>query len=408
MKIVHVCTNYNGGAGKAAFRLHNALLNIGVDSTFVSLGKEPLTDDRGRKTVLLSWKTSFFLKIVRKIKKKLGIEHQFISSIRKLNSKLDCLITSLPISNLRLHKIKEIRDADIINLHGVTHILDYKSFFSKVQKPIVWTLHDIYPIAGIFHLKTDEMKNYTLAYDLDLEVFKYKLRAYKKYKKGGVISPSHWLKEESINRKVFTELSNYEIPNSVPNIYFDENEVDNASLRERYKISFGSVTLLFVSSDLSDKNKGVDLLLEALVLLKDFDIHLLIVGGGNQSLFDGYKKTTFGYVSDDAEMATIYNIADVFVLPSRDENLPNVLLESLACGTPVVSFKVGGMVQYIQEGVNGELANSLDGDSLAEAIIKAINNKRSYSRSLIKSKSFLKFNSNKQAQAYVEVYKSLL
>lgn len=404
MKIVHICTNYNGGAGKAAFRLHNALLNIGVDSVFASLGKQSLIDAKGNKTILLSWRMPFFLKIIRKIKKKLGLEHKFINRIRKLNPKLDCLITSLPISNLRLHKIKEIRDADIINLHGVAHILDYKIFFSKVQKPIVWTLHDIYPIAGIFHLRTDEIKNYAVAHDLDKEVFNYKLMAYKKYKEGVIIAPSHWLYEESITREVFQELAHYEIPNSIPEIYF--NTLDRTRIKEKFKIPSDAVTLLFVSSDLSDKNKGFDLLLEALQFLEEDNIHLLIVGGGDQSIFQGYKNTTFGYVSDDFEMATIFNLANLFVIPSRDENLPNVLLESMACGTPVVSYNLGGMAEHIQNGINGELANEINGKTLGKALNRAVRNINNYSREDIKAKAFLKFNGDIQATRYLEIYNS--
>ena len=406
MKVVHICTNYSGGAGKAAFRLHNALLNKGVDSAFVSLGKQSLIDGKGNKTILLNWKTPFFFKVIRKIKKKLGVEHPFNTKIRKLNSKLDCLITSLPISTLRLHKIKEIRDADIVNLHGVTHILDYKTFFSKIKKPVVWTLHDINPIAGIFHLRTDEAKNDSIAHNLDKEVLNYKLKAYKKYKEGVIVAPSLWLSDESIKRNVFRELSKYEIPNSVPDVYF--NTIDRISLKERNEIVSNAVTLLFVSSDLSDQNKGFDLLLEALQFLEGDNIHLLVVGGGDQSLFQRYKNTSFGYVSDDVEMANIYNLADLFVLPSRDENLPNVLLESLACGTPVVSFKVGGMLQYVQEGFNGELAKELDGKSLGEAINKAIKNRSNYSREFIKADAFLKFNGNLQATKYLAIYNSFL
>lgn len=404
MKIVHISTNYNGGAGKAAFRLHNALLNKGVDSIFVSLGKKPLIDEKGNKTVLLNLESPFFLKVVKKIKKKIGLEHQFSTRIRKLNSKLDCLITSLPISNYHLHKIKEISDADIINLHGVTHILDYKTFFNKVKKPIVWTLHDIYPIAGIFHLRTDEIKNYEVAHKLDEDVFNYKLRAYKKYKKGAIVAPSNWLKNESLKRNVFGELPNYEIPNSIPDVYF--TIIDRVCLKTKYGIMSNITTLLFVSSDLNDKNKGLDLLLEALQFLQEDNIHLLIVGSGDQSIFKRYKNTTFGYVSDDVEMANIYNLADLFVIPSRDENLPNVLLESMACGTPVVSFNIGGMAEYIKSGINGELAKELDGKSLAEALKQAVSNRNNYSREDIKASAFLKFNQNIQATEYLEIYNS--
>ncbi|NIJ45426.1 glycosyltransferase involved in cell wall biosynthesis [Wenyingzhuangia heitensis] len=405
MKVVQICTNYKGGAGKAAFRLHNALLKNGVDSVFISLGKVPLIDIKGNKSILINTSTSLFRRVVHRIKKKLKLEHRFILELRSINPNLECLLTSLPFSKIKLHIIKEIKNADIVNIHGVTHILDYKFFFNKIKAPIVWTLHDINPIAGLFHLRTDEENNKIVANSLNEKVIDYKKSIYNNIKNGAIITPSNWLYKESIKRNMFKWFFYYEIANSIPSSYFKTK--DRNVLRERHNIASNIITLLFVSSDLKDKNKGFDLLLEALECIKKDNIQLLIVGDGDVSVFNKYQILNFGYISKDEEMINIFNMADIFILPSRDENLPNVLLESLACGTPVVSFNIGGMPQYIKIGINGEIASEMTGESLGEAISLSIKNKNNYSRELIKDFACSNFNENKQATEYIKIYNQL-
>lgn len=406
MKVVHICTNYKGGAGKAAFRLHNALLKKGIDSVFVSLGNSPLIDIKGNKSVLISTKQTLFKIIIKKIKKKLVIEHSFVSGLKSVKYKLVCMLTSLPLSEIKLHTIDEIKNADIINLHGVTHILNYKTFFNKIKVPIVWTLHDINPIAGIFHLRTDEDKNKNIAKHLDKKVSDYKLQIYNRIKKGAIVAPSKWLYDESVKRQMFKNLFHHEIANIVPSSYF--KNLDRNTLRKKQNILPNIITLLFVSSDLNDKNKGGDLLLEALKYIKKENIQLLIVGQGDDTIFNEYQTTNFGYISNDKDMINIFNMADIFILPSRDENLPNVLLESFACGTPVVSFDVGGMSQYIKTGVNGEIAKEITGDSLGKAINLSIKNINSYSRKSIKEYALANFNEDNQANKYINVYNQII
>jgi len=403
MKIIHISTNYTGGAGKAAFRLHNALLRKGIDSKFLSLGDTPLTDCLGNQTSLINTDISVFNKLKLKFRNAFLHQDGFKASLEEIRSKLECNLVSLPISNYLLSDLSQIKNADIINLHGVQHLLDYTTFFEKAQQPIVWTLHDINPISGLFHLRTDEVKNKEIANELNQKVLNYKKKCYKKINNGAIITPSKWLRNEAINRNVFDKWEHYQIPNLVAEAYYSLRNSSTAEAKETSK----KITLLFISSDIKDTNKGVDLFLQSLNYFDASKIKLHIVGKGNFDFNSDFETVHFGYVADDESMIAIYKQSDILILPSRDENLPNVLLESLFCGTPVVSFKVGGMQEYIIEGFNGELAEEMSGESLSFAIKKAIKNSGNYSREAIISNANDEFNEDKLVAEYCSIYQKL-
>ncbi|WP_219909604.1 glycosyltransferase [Flavobacterium magnum] len=372
----------------------------------MSFGDVPLLDVCNKPTTLISPNATFLTKVISKVRKKLQLFPYFEKKLKAIQSELEYNMVSLPLSEYDLFGIPEIAQSDIVHLHAVHGILDYKRFFSKLNKPLVWTLHDINPVSGIFHLRNDEVLNREKAGVLNEQVLKFKSLAYKLIKHGAVVAPSNWLYREAITRDVFCNVAYYEIPNAVPEMYFTKFAVN--TLMRQYGIKNSESKLLFAISDFRDKNKGIDLLIEAVRFVKNEHLRLLIVGNGDRSLFANYNCIDFGYVENDAEMANIYNLADIVILPSRDENLPNVLLESLSCGTPVVSFKVGGMEQYITNGFNGEMAEEITGPSLGKALQTAITSKHLYNRDHIRQAAYDCFSSHGPSEKYKNVYRSLL
>ena len=107
------------------------------------------------------------------------------------------------------------------------------------------------------------------------------------------------------------------------------------------------------------------------------------------------------------KIATAYNAADVFVLPSREDNLPNTMLESFACGTPIISFATGGMKEHIANTKNGILAKEISAVSLAKAISLFFEHKNNYTPSTIRAYAETHFSFKKQAQAYIQTYNSI-
>jgi glycosyltransferase involved in cell wall biosynthesis len=137
--------------------------------------------------------------------------------------------------------------------------------------------------------------------------------------------------------------------------------------------------VLFVSGYLDDPIKGYPFFEEALCRLasdpelRNLQVLLVGRGQGGERLKERYKVVEFGYVEDMSRMALIYAAADLYVMPSILDNLPSVILESMACGTPVVGFDTGGIPEMIAHGVNGLIAGNRDVSQLADhmgAILK--------------------------------------
>ncbi len=409
-KIVHITTSYKGGAGIAALRLHRALREAGVASAFLS--KDFTEDFEGNKI-----ENNFFAYsrpgTFRKIKNK--ITQLFFPSDRQnilkdynlTKAKINSEITTMPISNFSLHAHPLVREANLINLHWVGLILDYEKFFSAVKKPIVWTLHDMNPFLGLYHYQGDVDRNKNIASQLNNAVFEFKAKSIKRIINGAIVSPSHWLLEQAEFSKVF---SHFKVKKTIPNsidldIFTPQDRSD--SLRE-FGIAADELLLLFISDNLQNPRKGFGLLMDAFKKIS-IPLTVLIIGEGEiGALGKNIKTVPLGKVSSPQKMAKYYNLADVFILPSREDNLPNVILESFSCGTPVIGFKVGGMKEHIKEELNGILAENISAESLSRAIEKFHSNKEKYSAQKIREYAENHFSFKKQAEAYIQVYDTLL
>ncbi len=409
-KILHLTTSSKGGAGIAALRLHRALREAGIASAFLS--KDFTMDFEGNiiiDTFFNYKKPSLAQRAYRKLRLVL-----FPSSIQKitkylskLDSKLDYEILTLPFSSFHLSNHPLVQQADLINLHWVGGILDYSTFFENIEKPIVWTLHDMNPFLGLFHYGEDEETNERIVKDLDSEIKKIKAIALRNIHRGAIISPSSWMLQKAKESGVFENFLIQEtIPNSVDLKIFTIQ--DKELLRKKKGIPDTDFVLLFISHSTESRRKGLDLLLEALLFLDGFPITLITVGKGEViSPAKNIKMIPLGEVSSEIEMAQYYALADAFVLPSREDNLPNVMLEAFACGTPVIAFKNGGMQEHIMEGINGQLSPEPTGKSLSQTLNDLYKNKETYNREHIREYAENTFNFKKQAESYIEIYKKL-
>jgi glycosyltransferase involved in cell wall biosynthesis len=405
MKVLHITTSSKGGAGIAAFRLHQALCKNGVVSAFISTN---VSIDYNNKVVIDDFfdykKPSFLKKIINKFNYIFSIsnKHKLIREFHNLKPKMHCEIATLPFSNYKLHEHPLVKEADVINLHWIDGIIDYQSFFLSCKKPIVWTFHDMNPFQGIFHYHEDEIRNLEIAETFDAKIKKIKKSTFNYIEKGTFITPSKWLFQEANQSQVFTDFDKFHIPYSID---FDVFKLqDKISLRKEYAIKENEFVILFVSDNIENPRKGFDLLIESLAFLKDIVCTILIVGKGNIPLIDNLKIISFGEISSLSQMAVCYALADVFVLPSREDNLPNVMLESFACGTPMIGFNVGGIAEHTIESLTGILANELTGFSLAEAIVKFSETRQEYKRHKIRKYAQEHFNNKQQSELYTALY----
>jgi glycosyltransferase involved in cell wall biosynthesis len=409
MKVVQVTTSSKGGAGIAALRLHKALRQQGVLSAYISRDRTLNFDDKEIEDHFFNYQRPSALK---KVFKKLQIifnpsqAQKFKQELGGLESGMSYEIVTLPFSDLNPETHPLIAQADLVNLHWVGQLLDYQRFFSTFKKPIVWTLHDMNPFMGIFHYHGDEAQN-SMAKSLNDEVAGIKRKAVEKIKKGAIVSPSNWLLEAANNSHVFDHFQQrISIPNGIDLDIF--NSMQDRTIRDRFGIKENENVLLFNSAILENPRKGMDLILEAVEKLTS-PITLLMLGKGKvQTSNKAVKIIPLGFRDDPHEISACYAAADALLLPSREDNLPNTMLEAFATGTPVISFETGGMKEHISPGVNGVLAEGISGAALARAIEGFFADAENYDPGQIRKYAEENFSLSKQAKAYTKVYNHLL
>lgn len=408
MKVLHITRSSKGGAGIAALRLHQALSQDGVESAFISTN---LSIDYSNEVLIDDFFTYKRPSLLRKILNRgnlffsLSNKDKLIKEFGALEPKLDCEIATLPFSNYKLHEHPLVKAADIINLHWIDGIVDYPSFFLNCKKPMVWTFHDMNPFQGIFHYQDDEIRNLEIAKSFASNIKRIKKSSFDCIDKGTFVTPSKWLYQEAKQSKVFLNFNKVCISNSIDLGVFKLQ--DKIILRKQYAIASTELVLLFVSDSLDNPRKGFDLLLESLSFLKDLNCTILTVGKGNVPIIDNLKIRALGEINSASQMAACYALADVFILPSREDNLPNVMLESFGCGTPVVGFNVGGIAEHTIEGFTGVLANEITGFALAEAIIKFSDNKQEYKSHKIRKYAQDHFSNKQQSELYTAIYNKI-
>lgn len=408
IKVLHITTSSRGGAGIAALRLHNALTENGIASAYLSLN---LTIDFENKTVNDDFfrykKPSLFSKIVKKVRQKLfPTKRQIIESeFYELCKNMQFEIATLPFSNYPIHQHPLYKEATIINLHWIDGIVDYPSFFDVCDKPIVWTFHDMNPFLGIFHYKNDTVFNHNVSHVFDDKIRKLKKEAIDKIKNGCVVTPSRWLLDEAKNSRVFSHFQYQEIPNCIDLNVF--KCIENTSLRQLHSIKPNQFVMLFVADNIYNRRKGFDLLTEAISLLEDQNMLIVTIGKDSIKSQNGLKIISLGDIDSSQKMAECFALADVFVLPSREDNLPNVMLESFACGKPVVGFSIGGIAEHTIENKTGCLSSEISAIALKEALLKLKNNKQKYDSHMIRKYAEDNFHPMQQANAYASVYLKL-
>lgn len=371
MNILIVSTSdIYGGAAVAAFRLMHALQSCGDNVLMIVRDKQSNnsqvvpTGSKWSNKFNFYWERGIIFLQNRFSKKNLFD----VSIANRGNS-----ITELPI----------FKEADVIHLHwinqGMLSVDEVAKILSSGKK-VVWTLHDMWAFTGICH-HAGTCQNYTelcgncpyliasSQNDLSHWVFKKKEAA---YKNGSItfVACSNWLRELAIKSPLTRGHRVTSIPNPIDTKQYYPQ--DKLAVRKRLNLPEDRKIVLFATVKASDPRKGVDYLLEAsrLIAKHSTNIMYLIAGTHGEALVEklNLPAHTLGFVSPD-KMAEVYNAADLFVTPSLQENLPNTLMEAMACGTPCVGFNIGGIPEMISHKENGYLVKYKDAQDLANGIL---------------------------------------
>lgn len=410
MKILIVNTyDIHGGAARAAYRLHTALQSIGIESKMLVQFKDGCDD------AVLGPET--------KIQKAMGVLRRFLCNlpVKAYKRRNGTTFSLASIPHLSLASKINSADADLVHLHWLADGMMSIEDFGRIRKPIVWTLHDMWAFTGGCHYDGGCGK-YVYACgacpvlcslkkaDLSSRVFRRKVRTFSGLEEMTVVGVSRWLANIAQTSALLKNRPIINLPNPIDTQTFRPYEKAAAKSmislpRDKKVILFGAMNAT------SDRRKGFSLLSQALYQMQSKDVELAVFGTRRpQDEPDfGFPTHYLGRIYDDYFLPIVYSAADVLVVPSLQENLSNVVMEGLACGTPVVGFNVGGNPDMIDHGANGYLAEPNHQNDLARGIDWVLCHLAPHELSQrARRKALDNFDAKRVAQNYLGLYKAVL
>lgn len=372
MRILHVNhSDLIGGAARAAFRIHHSLVATGVDSHMRVIQR---VGDDSRVRGDLARRSGPISRRIRPLMARL-----LVYGFHTVNP----IIHSAAWPDTRLGREVNASIADVLNLHWLGPNTLSVEEVGHLTKPVVWTLHDMWAFCGAEHYGDDGPNaRFRVGYrqnncppeerrkDLNRSVWTRKRRHWRRPMH--IVCPSRWLADCARGSVLFGDWPIEVIPNPIDADQW--HPVPKLVARAVLGLDPAArLVLLGAPGGLTDPRKGGDLALEALARLASGPSApdgLVIFG---QSEAAGHATlplpTLFlGRLQDDLSLVLAYSAADVFVVPSRQDNLPNTAIESLACGTPVVAFDIGGLPDIVTHEETGWLARPFDTGDLAQGI----------------------------------------
>lgn len=357
MKVLHITTTDFGGAFRAAYNICEAMKRQGIESSLL------VRESRGKEDVISATKSPMSL-LLSKTRNFINLK---LSEGDVINDRLGYPFYRHPL----------VKEADIIVLHWVNSFISYRGVEKLLAtgKPIIWVMHDMWLFTGGCHYDgecgqyEEECRECPLLSGRKNFTKRLLERKRKMLSSGNfaVVGCSEWITQCAKRSTILRTKQCVCIPNPVDTkIYFKKER--ERSLSDQKVILFGAMIL-------ADQRKGLDLLMEAFQYLPSNQYVLHIVGEADQNLFYDmeFEYHFWGRIDSQDKMADIYNQADVYVIPSRQENLSNSVTEAMACGVPVAAFDIGGMCDMIKHRENGYLAEPFDCKELAQGIQYCIN-----------------------------------
>lgn len=335
---------------------------------------------------------------------------------------------ALPWSTLLMaeNPLKKIdKSINIVHLDWIANNFVDLNKLKSIKVPIVWTFHDVWPLTGGCHcnLNCDKWVSgcggcpqlcSSNINDISHYFWKKKERILNNIKNLTIIAPSKWLTNMVYKSTFFKNAKVVNIPNAFDVNLFKNNEKNIA------KTSFGipsnkKVILFGANSFIKATYKGLDLLLEALKILKnnrEDEFHLLLYGDSKiPEDFRGlnFEMTLAGRLDTEKQLVNVYNAADVFVGPSRQDNFPSTFLEASACAIPCVGFEVGGIPEIVEHKKSGYIAKQFDVNDLSEGICWCLENNSENALGIkAREKAVNEYSFEKIGEKYLNLYKSLI
>ena len=412
MRVLHVNTyRTKGGAARAAARISNSIAATGTDCHLLTVHEyEPLPGVEPNYSpccpLVYNAKTLF------------------AAYLRRFESGLHDSKFSLNLFPSQLVRWINQSDFDIVNLHWISGEILSIEQIGRIEKPLVWTMHDMWPFSGSEHYDDpDNPRRFARGYDkssrakgrrgFDFDRWTWQRKA-KSWceKKIAFVGPSNWIAEEAR----MSPLTKSQLVTTIPNAINTEifRPIPRAEARKQLGLSSDKKIVLFLAANaLADRRKGLDLVVKALERIpRRAGVELLVVGstGTSADLSTDLDVKFLGPVSGDELLVTIYSAADVFALPSRQDNLPNTAVEALACGTPTVAFDIGGICDIVDTkndcGALVNFGNTAEFGKELERFLFHPNPENV--RTNCRARAFAVFSAPKVASHYIELYRQIL
>lgn len=407
MKVIHLWQGdsgqYGGGGSVAMYRLHSSLLEAGIDSKI--LCKHKTTESPQVKVFQRSLSSKIIEKILKQITLRLGL-----NDIHRL-------------SYFKIKQQKAFLDANILHFHGFHGFINYLALPALIRdKPAVFTMHDMWALTGHCSYSYDcerwkigcgqcpypdshpAIKRDSTRIEWKLKDWTYSQLNLK------IICPSKWMAEKAQQSPLINHFPIHHIPLGINTDIFQP--LDTQQCRSQLGIPLDKKVLLFAAVNLSNYRKGGDLLIKALHNLPKSlktETVLLVFGKETEMITDSIDIPVYhlGYLSDDRSKAVAYSAADLFLFPTRADVLGLVSIESQACGTPVVSFKVGGVSEHVRPGITGYLAEPENCQDFCNGIIQLLEDEdlRNQMSQHCRPITVQEYNSKLSAQRQIEMYR---
>jgi len=363
-----------GGAAIAANRLMKALTDNGVKVKML-VGRK-LTDNIQVVGLPSPWRHRLHF-----------LWERWCIFCHKHFSRRDLFAIDIANCGTDITRMPEFREADIIHLHwinqGMLSLNDIERILDS-GKPVVWTMHDAWEATAVCHVTLDCQQYTKQCADCPMlprddhwqTAHKAWTKKYDKIHRHEVrfVACSQWLAGLARQSSMLKHQRVTAIPNPIDTRTFKPS--DKLTARQALKLPEQGHVLLFAAQRASNPLKGMGYLKEALTRLASDDptlasqLTLAILGSDGSDVAAGLpvRSVALGYIADEQRMAVAYSAADAFVLPSFSENLPNTIMEAMACGVPCVGFEVGGIPEMIDHKENGYVARYKDSADLARGL----------------------------------------
>jgi glycosyltransferase involved in cell wall biosynthesis len=418
VKVVHISTyDCAGGAARAAHRLHEGLLRIGHESRMFVAHKSGVE----QSVICYQPPLDIISRVSRTLRRR--IISRDISRYRA-TAPAGLAFFTHDRTMYGGDPWRHLPENDLLQLHFVSKFMDYQSFFGSVprNKQLVWTMHGMEALTGGCHYDygcgkfakecgaCPQLGSHSES-DLTRKVWRRKRESYQEIRQEllHIVSPSRWLKAEVGKSSLLSRFDCSVIPYGLDTDVFAPR--DRRVAREILRIPLDGRVVLFLADGVDDPRKGFRLLAEAIGSVGATDnIFILSLGTGRPPRFRGIPHLHIEALQNDGMLSCIYSAADVFAIPSQQDNLPNTILEAMACGVPVVGFDVGGISDAVRPGVTGYLARAGDVSGLRNAILEILQDdaKRVEMAANCRGIALREYALEIQARRYAELYEGLM